>query len=72
MFHSKASNHPKPKTLAGTKSMLRETTAISAPAPCQDQIRARAYQLYERRGGQDGQDQQDWLTAEQQILNQHR
>jgi hypothetical protein len=72
MFDPKASKRPKPKTLAGPKSTLPETAAFSVPVPSQDQIRERAYQLYERRGRQDGRDQQDWLTAEQQILNQHR
>ncbi|MGA2989926.1 MAG: DUF2934 domain-containing protein [Candidatus Korobacteraceae bacterium] len=72
MFDSKVSKRPKPKTLAGPKSTLPETTAFSVSVPSQDQIRERAYQLYECRGGQDGQDQQDWLTAEQQILNQRR
>jgi hypothetical protein len=47
-------------------------TAILAQVPSQDQIRERAYQLYESRGCQDGQAQQDWLMAEQQMLNQHR
>ena len=30
----------------------------------QDQIRARAYQLYEQRGSVDGHDLDDWLQAE--------
>lgn len=30
----------------------------------QDQIRARAYQLYEQRGRDDGHDLDDWLKAE--------
>jgi hypothetical protein len=72
MFDPKASKHPKLKTLASPKGTRPETTAIPAPIPSRDQIKERAYQLYESRGGQDGQDQQDWLTAEQQILNQHR
>ena len=32
----------------------------------QDQIRARAYQLYEQRGRDDGHDLDDWLQAEAQ------
>ena len=34
----------------------------------QDQIRARAYQLYERRGRDDGYDMEDWLQAEAELL----
>lgn len=31
-------------------------------------IRERAYQLYERRGREDGHDVEDWLEAEAEIL----
>ena len=33
-------------------------------------IRARAFELYEKRGRQDGFAQQDWLQAESEILSQ--
>jgi hypothetical protein len=36
--------------------------------PSHDQIRQRAYELYELRGRQDGFSEQDWLEAEQQML----
>lgn len=72
MFDSKASKHLKSKTLASPKSTPAPTTAISNPVPSRDQIRERAYQLYESRGRADGQAQQDWLTAEEQILHQQR
>ncbi len=32
-----------------------------------DEIRCRAYALYEERGRQDGYDMQDWLRAEAEI-----
>ncbi|MGI9104462.1 MAG: DUF2934 domain-containing protein [Terriglobales bacterium] len=35
-------------------------------------IRARAYELYEKRGRQDGFSQDDWLQAETEILSQQR
>jgi hypothetical protein len=35
-------------------------------------IRERAYQLYESRGCEPGQDEQDWLRAEHEILEQKR
>ena len=31
------------------------------------QIRARAYELYQQRGGEDGHDAEDWLRAEEEI-----
>ena len=33
----------------------------------QDQIRARAYQLYEQRGRDDGHDLDDWFKAEAEF-----
>ncbi len=33
----------------------------------EDQIRLRAYELYEERGRQDGRDKDDWLQAEEEI-----
>jgi hypothetical protein len=33
-----------------------------------EQIRARAYELYEHRGRRDGFAEQDWLQAEAEIL----
>jgi hypothetical protein len=46
----------------------------SLPVPEQDlrdqrleRIAARAFELYEARGGAHGQDRDDWLQAEQQI-----
>jgi hypothetical protein len=35
--------------------------------PTVQQITRRAYQLYLERGGQDGNDVKDWLTAEQEL-----
>ena len=72
MFDPKAIKRSKAKVLASTQSTSRPSLVISDPVPSQDQIRERAYQIYQSRGGQDGQAQQDWLVAEQQILNGHR
>ena len=69
MFDPKAVKHSKSKPLASTQKPFLQTTAVSELVLSQDQIRERAYQLYQERGGKDGQAQQDWLTAEQQILN---
>jgi Protein of unknown function (DUF2934) len=40
------------------------------PAELESVIRARAYELYEKRGRQDGFAQQDWLQAEAEVLSQ--
>ena len=35
--------------------------------PFEEQIRERAYQLYEQRGREDGHDLDDWLRAESEV-----
>ncbi len=72
MFDPKASRHPKPNTLASPKSTRAKVAPISGTVPLPDQIRERAHQLYEIRGREHGKDEQDWLRAEHEILNEHR
>ena len=36
--------------------------------PTEEQVRARAYQLYLERGGQHGHDADDWLQAEYELM----
>jgi len=36
--------------------------------PTEDEVRARAYQLYMQRGGQHGHDADDWLQAEYELM----
>jgi len=43
------------------------TQAVSEPKQLEDQIRERAYELYEERGREHGHDLEDWLCAEQEI-----
>jgi Protein of unknown function (DUF2934) len=45
----------------------RKESAPTAPSNLTDQIRARAYQLFEDRGKQDGYDIEDWLSAEAEL-----
>ena len=46
-----------------------ETTAhpTQASNELQEQIRLRAYELYEQRGGEDGRELDDWLQAEAEV-----
>lgn len=37
-----------------------------------EQIRRRAYELYEQRGRVDGHDLDDWLESESEVMSQHR
>jgi hypothetical protein len=41
---------------------------VTRPEAVEEQIRCRAYQLYEERGKLDGYDVEDWLRAEAEIL----
>ena len=45
---------------------------IPDPAQLEEQIRHRAYMLYELRGRQDGHALDDWLQAEAEILGTQR
>jgi hypothetical protein len=49
-------------------STKKATTVGAHPSPSlEQQIRNRAYQLYEERGREDGHDVEDWLRAEAEI-----
>jgi len=47
-----------------TQQITEPTTEI------QEQIRIRAYELYEQRGGEHGHDFDDWLQAELELTQQ--
>jgi hypothetical protein len=68
-----AKSHPpapaKPKTLMVSKATSTRMVPVSDAAGLENTIRERAYQLYEGRGREPGQDQQDWVQAEHEILN---
>jgi hypothetical protein len=62
-----------PDTLAaltGERTMAKYT--VGDDRPTRDEISRLAYQLYETRGRQDGQDVEDWLAAEKQITRHYR
>ncbi|MFQ5640226.1 MAG: DUF2934 domain-containing protein [bacterium] len=39
--------------------------------PSDNEIRERAFQIFMNRGGQPGQDLQDWLEAENELKRSH-
>lgn len=57
--------NPKPTTSAAPEKKNGHATP-----EVEGTIRARAYQLYEQRGRQDGFAQDDWLQAEAEVLGQ--
>jgi hypothetical protein len=51
-----------------TNSPKRPATATTTqPENIQSQIRLRAFELYQDRGGKDGHEVEDWLRAEAEI-----
>ncbi len=53
-------------------SATKSVNAIGTPQDTLEQIRRRAYELYEQRGRQHGFHMQDWLQAESEILSRSR
>ena len=49
------------------KPAAKETPSLS-----EDEIRRRAFELFEERGGQGGQELEDWLRAEREIRSANR
>lgn len=50
---------------------LVEVKKDSFATNLEEEIRIRAYQLYEERGYMPGHEDEDWLVAEQEILSRH-
>lgn len=71
MASPKTQKPPQPK-IVGPKSSPSNVAMIADTVPSQDRIRERAYELYEGRGREAGQDEQDWFRAEREILNLER
>ena len=59
----------KPERTTATRQTPALAVMKSAPE-VQEQIRRRAYELYEERGRYDGHDLEDWLQAESEMTKQ--
>ncbi len=51
-------------------SLLKATNPTTSTSDLQEQIRRRAYELYEQRGRNDGFELNDWLQAESEMTQQ--
>ncbi len=58
----------KPATSTSAEKKNPKNGNASVPVNMEETIRARAYELYEERGRQDGFAQDDWLKAEAEVL----
>jgi hypothetical protein len=72
MFDPKALKQSKPNVAVTPKNSPVKLAMTANTAPPQDIIRERAYQLYESRGREPGQEEQDWFRAEREFLKQKR
>ncbi|HKH99379.1 MAG TPA: DUF2934 domain-containing protein [Candidatus Sulfotelmatobacter sp.] len=68
MIAPKAPKQPKQNAVVTPKGSPGNVTVMPDVHPPHHKIRERAYELYESRGRKPGQDEQDWLRAEQEIL----
>jgi DUF2934 family protein len=53
------------------KVAAAENGASQVHPGIEEEIRNRAYELYQERGGQHGFDQEDWRRAEEEILSKY-
>jgi len=65
MFDPKANKQPKAPVIVPSPGKLE---MMPDAVPSDSKIRERAYELYESRGREPGQDEQDWLRAEKELL----
>jgi hypothetical protein len=68
MIDRKVHQQPKPNTVVGPKSSAGKVAMMPDTVPSQDRIKERAYELYESRGREPGQEERDWFRAEQELL----
>ena len=68
---TKKNNMTTPRARKSTVSRPRAAAMMDqAPAtPNHDEVAKRAYELFLQRGGGHGQDWDDWLSAERQLLS---
>jgi Protein of unknown function (DUF2934) len=71
-------NMPRAKTTRGNNGRTETSTSQTSFAPevkktvvpinLEDEIRRRAYEIYEQRGYLPGHEHDDWFTAEREVL----
>ena len=58
------------RTLTIPTALTTAPPTTESASEVQEQIRRRAYELYEERGRADGRDLEDWLQAESEVTQQ--
>lgn len=67
-------------TNGNAESSAKKPSVTTMPSPgnshgfenMEEEVRRRAYELYEQRGRQDGMAEEDWLRAEAEVLGRSR
>jgi len=72
MVDPKANKQAKAPVVVPSKSSPGKLAMMPDAVPSDSKIRERAFELYEIRGREPGQDEQDWLRAEKELLQQWR
>jgi hypothetical protein len=54
------------------EQMMNKRTGGGAVHPSPDEVARLAYHFYEMRGRRDGQDVDDWLSAERELTRHYR
>lgn len=57
------------KSTASVKKPRATAMDMTSPRPSYDDVARKAYELFMDRGGTHGQDWDDWLCAERQLLS---
>jgi hypothetical protein len=60
---------PEPRKLEVVKGEARKNVV---PINLEDEIRQRAFELYQQRGAGSGSEAEDWLTAEREVRQRYR
>ncbi len=68
MIYSKANRQNNLSEVVTSKRSRAKVSMTPDAGPSLISIRERAFELYESRGGEHGQDKQDWLRAEREAF----
>ena len=63
-----AAARPEPPEVPKRPALVATMPAHHTPANAEEEIRRRAYELYEQEGRQHGRDREHWLRAEAEVL----
>ncbi|MGA9641600.1 MAG: DUF2934 domain-containing protein [Terriglobales bacterium] len=67
MSNTNAHKQSKPNVAATPKNTPAKLAVMPNTVPTQDRVNKRAYELYENRGCEQGQDKHDWFQAELEL-----